>query len=563
MTYPSREGGTVTVKMLSKTTGCESSVAGDPYNARGAVIRKAIDFLASTSATSTAGAIAFTDDVKYLQTPVLMNDAGNVTRIKNSITLDKSGATDYRHPLEQAKHWLNTPSLIKTNKQAIIFISDGAPTPDPFDPYLDLVDAKMPPIFSIFLSKAVTKDTANLKELSDKTRGAFTRVNPNDPLAMETILTTVISTITKNSVPKAVTITNKTLAPPQTSSSTGISANPDGSSGVLLDSIIGLKSGSNAIELKVTKDDNSVVTYAFNMNVAGADLTASTDDYSCWDMPTLTALDAAGKVPDIYRPDATGYTLKLTRSPSELRQVPVLAASDNGDKENVALGEPNSALGFPAQTGDFKLNPKAPSPTAGNGIVEIDNAGDLTFTWTHPRDARETVTYLLPGKIIPVLDGSVLVRIKDPVTTGTTFDPVKLQDPVVILDGKDNCIVNCQGTQIYWTNSSVPTWMLTVKSPISYSIKVYDNLGQFVSTGHGEISEAAWNTLAKSGDSVVIQLKIPPVSESGQQLGTGAYLLRAEITALGSLVTKNAAGDNIVVRNSKQEYFKRFGYVRH
>ena len=563
MTYPSKEGGNVTVDMLSKTTGCDGNVAGDPYNARGAIIRTAIDFLASTSPTSTAGAMSFSGDVNYLQTPVMMNDVGNITRIKNSIQLDKTGSTDYRHPLDKAKQWLNNPALIKTSKQAIVFISDGAPSQNPFDPYMDLVDAKMPPIFSIFLSKAVTNDTANLKDLSDRTGGTFNRVNPNDPIAMETILKTVVSTITKNTLPKAVSVTNKSMSPPQSSSSQGVTANPDGSAGILLDSIIGLKSGSNSIELKVTKDDNTVVTYAFTMNVAGTDLTASTDIYSCYDMPTLTATDAAGKIPEIYRPDATGYTLNLTRSPSELRGVSVLAVSDNGDKENVALGNPNSALGFPAQSGDFKLNPKDPSPSVGNGIVEIDNAGDLTFTWTHPRDARETVTYLLPGKIIPVLDGSVLVHIKDPVTTGVTFDPVKLKDPVVIVDDKDKCLVNCQGTQIYWTNPAVPTWVITVKSPISYSVKVFDNLGQFVSAGSGEITEAAWNSLAKSGDSAVIQLKIPPVSESGQQLGTGAYLMKADITALGNLVTKNSAGDNIVVRNSKQQYFKRFGYVRH
>ena len=105
--------------------------------------------------------------------------------------------------------------------------------------------------------------------------------------------------------------------------------------------------------------------------------------------------------------------------------------------------------------------------------------------------------------------------------------------------------------------------MTTIKSPVTYTIKLYDNVGQFVAAGKGEISQAAWDGLAKSGDSAVIQLKLPPLSRDVQQLGTGAYLLRAEITALGNLVTKSSNSDLIVVKNSKKEFLSKFGYVRH
>ncbi|HKP96008.1 MAG TPA: vWA domain-containing protein [Fibrobacteria bacterium] len=562
ITFATKEG-LETIPKLVSNADCNSSYAGDPYFARGSVIKAGIDFLAASSPTSTAGAISFNSDIGYLQPPVLMNNPVNVNQIKASINLDRTGGTIYRKPLVRAKAWLNDASVIQTKKQAIIFISDGAPN-DPNN-YLDLVDSRMPPIFSIYMSKAVTADTAKLKELSDRTGGTFTRVNSNDPTAMETLLKSIISTITKNTLPKAATITNKSISPPQTSKSTGVKANPDGSAGMALDSIIGLKEGVNQIEIRLTREDNTESTYAFNMNVAGKDISSSGGNYSCWDMPTLTAVDkATGQVPQIYDPDKTSYDLKLTRSPSELKTAAVDGASANKDKESIVLRTMDLSLGYPIQTGEFTYNPAKPNPGLNNGTLEVDGKGDLTFVWSHPRDVRETVTYILPGRVVPVLNGDATLHIKEPVTQGVTFDPgsIKGKDPVVVLDGKEHCVLNCAGTENFHSNNGVPTWQVVVKSPFKYSIRLFDNLGQFVCESKGEMSAADWAKVAKTGDSASIQMKIIPVSKDGQQLGTGAYVMHAEITAMGDQVTRNSAGESIIVRNGKTEYLKRFGYVR-
>ncbi len=562
ITYPSKEGGTWSIWKLNSEAGCATNVPGDPYNARGSVIRAGIDFLAASSPTSTAGAISFNHEVNYQQAPVQMNTAVNVAQVKNSIKLDTAGKTLYRPPLVQAKSWLANPAMIKTSKQAIIFISDGAPNENN---YLDLVDATMPPIFSIYLSNEDTPNMAKLQELSTLTGGTFNRVNTNDPKAMETILKSIISTITKNTLPKAATITNQSLAPPQTSKSTGVVANPDGSAGMKLDSIIALKLGANNIEIKMTREDNTNVTYAFTMNVAGDEIGSSGGTYSCWDMPTLVAIDPKTNLPaEIYRPDANTLNLKLTRSPSDLKDVNVDAVSANKDEENIGLSNINNSLGFPTQTGPFTYNPAKSNPGLNNGVLEVDGKGDLTFTWTHPRDSRETVTYILPGRVIPILDGNVTFSIKEPVTKGRTFDPntIKATDPVVVTDGKNKCLVNCKGTENFHTTNSVPTWDLVVKSPIKYSIRLFDNLGQFVSESDGTMDAATWAAISKTGDSAAIQIKILPISHEGQQLGTGAYLMMATITALGDQVTKGSTGESIIVKNAKREYLKRFGYVR-
>jgi hypothetical protein len=564
MTYKTRLGMN-TIMRLASNKGCEPApgsrnegqAAGDPYYARGEVVKAGIDFLFETAPTSTAGAIAFTAETAYEQKPLPVSTSKDLVKAK--IDLDTNGSTEYGPPLKLANTWLDNPAIIKTKRQAIVFISDGSPN----NPYDDVLNSGLPPVYSIYLSKATTKDTANLKELSTKTGGTFNRVNPNDPDAIDAVMKTIISTITKSTLPKGTTITNKSLSPAQVSKSTGVIANPDGSVGMTLDSIIGLKEGENQIEVSLIREDNTTLNYSFTMKVAGEEATKSSDYLSCWDMPTLAALDKkTGLVTDIYRPDNTSYQLKLTRSPSELRNVTVVGTSANKDQENIDLTTLNNNSGFPTQTGNFTYNPAEANPDLDNGILEVDDHGDLTFTWSHPRDARENVTYILPGRVVPILDGDPTLKIKEPVTQGVSFDPVKIPNPVVVTDTKDKCIVNCKGTEVFHTGGGAPTWNLTVKSPIKYAIKIFDNLGQFVSEADGEMSATDWAAVAKIGDSATIHLKILPVSSEGQQLGTGAYLMMATITALGDEVTKSSTGESIIVRNAKREYLRRFGYVR-
>ncbi len=566
LTYMTQTGSK-TIPSLNNNSGCAQQVSGDPYYARGEVIKEAIDFLVTNSPTSTAGAVSFNETTSHEQTPLPINVTANVNAIKSTVILDLSGGTFYEPPLKLAKEWLNNPSIIKTKRQAIIFISDGAPKDTVGNekgatPYTTLLDPQMPPIYSIYLGDATTPDTAKLRELSVATGGTFNRVNPRNVAAIKQLMTSILKNITTTATPKSVVVQNSSLTPPQISHSTGVVQNPDGSQGMLLDSIVGLNIGTNNIKISVTKDDNSIIDYQFALNVAGGDPGITGGNLTCYDMPTLTALDKTGNPPIIYPQDGTELTLKLTRSPSDLKVVAIGAESADKDKESLPLGAPDNSLGFISQTGSFKYNPKDPSPTLGNKILEVSDAGDLSFTWSHPRDARETISYTLPGKVPILLDGNVLVKIKDPVTKGVNITPMKLSNPVIIVDNKDKCVVNCTGTDVFWTNPSVPTWFLTVKSPIKYTVVIYDNLGQYVSKGEGSIDSTTWKSLAKNGDSTVVQLKLPPLSENGQPFGTGAYVMRAEITALGNKVTSNAAGDPVNVKSSKREYFRKFGYVR-
>jgi len=567
-TYQLREGGTRTVKTLNSETGCDASIAGDPYQARGYVIKQGIDFLTKSAPGSTAGAMGFKTKTEYEMPPKPVSDATAMTQLKASIKLDDDdGGTEYGPPLLQAKKWLNDTAIVKTKKQAIIFISDGAP--NTYD-YSGDLDASMPTIYSIYMAKddASAQAVSRLKELADKTGGTYTRVNPKDPNGFLDVLKGIITSITTSpGAPKSATITNKTLKPPQTSHTLGAVGNPDGSIGMKLDSIIALAVGKNTIEIQLTKDDNTTATYSFTMNVAGDPASETQGNYSCYDMPTLTAIDkSTGQPPEIYSTEKTSYSMVLTRSPSDLGAVSVAGSTPNNDKESIDLGAPDLSTGVPTQSGAFKYDPNKGSATAGNGVLEVDNHGDLTFTWSHPRDAREAVTYVLPGRIVPILPGAPEVEWITDLTKKGGGDGVTLnnvpKNGVLITDLQGKCIQNCSGTEPYHKSVTIPSMKVTIRSPITYTARIYDNFAQFVNQQSGQIDSAAWNGLSKKGDSAVVVLKILPFSKDGQALGTGAYILKLNVEALGDQVTKSVSGESIIVKNAHRQYVSRFGYLR-
>ena len=185
--------GTFQVPLMKSHAGC-IDLSGDPYKARATAVSQAIDYISSVSATSTVGYLPFAANI---QTPArsqqpLTLTAANITTLKNKIIIDSAVGTNYNNPLDSANKWLVNPSLIKTNKQAIIFISDGAPQPAEENGFFSGGAGgyrfnKNIPVYTIFLSRIATPDTANLKKISDTTRAAFYRVPSNRPDSLNEI----------------------------------------------------------------------------------------------------------------------------------------------------------------------------------------------------------------------------------------------------------------------------------------------------------------------------------------------------------------------------------------
>lgn len=437
-----------TIPLLANPPTCRE-LAGDPYNARGAVIRNAIRYLAQKAPTSTAGVVGFAQTTQYPQSPLQLNVAANVTTVTGMVRLDSVPTTNYAPPLSLAKTWLNDPAVIKTPRQAIVFISDGNASDG--NASINLVDSTMPPIYSIFLGKKTTPDTARLKQLSDTTRGLFFRVDPTKPAGIQIVMDSIIRKITETTVPKSIAITNSTLG--QTSVAGPMSVGADGNLSITLDSIIALAQGKNDFSVTVTKSDGTVGNYAFTVKADGAAEAQTTKSVQCYDPPALVMLNAQGQPDAQYSLTATSYTIKLTRSPSDVGPVIVTATTKDslqpptpgwGDLEYVTLPAAGQSGGMAVFQGPYPFNGQSAAPAPGNGTLEAAAGGRITLSWVYPRDARDFATYTLPGSKMLITQPPTA---NPPGATFTTLDPDIL---VTLVPGEAGSVIH------YTVDGSVP-----------------------------------------------------------------------------------------------------------
>ncbi|HKP98262.1 MAG TPA: vWA domain-containing protein [Fibrobacteria bacterium] len=566
--------------LLSAKPAC-ASYSGDPYSVRAQVIRAAIDYMAATSPNSTAGITGFADKTMHSLAPLQLNVPANVARVKDSALIDSVPATYYGPPIRLANTWLHDTAITKTAKRAIVFISDGAPSDGGNGPnsYLRSVDATIP-IFSIYLGRSTTPDTANLKQLSDLTGGTFNRVDPKNIAAIHAVMQSIIQSLLTTTVPRSIEVTNSSLVPPQISRSVNLVRNADSSMSLALDSIIALRQGSNDLQVKIAMNDTLTRTYAVKVQADGPLAPASTSDLTCYDPPVLTLLNAQGKEDTAYGPGTVPYQIKLIRSTNDLGNVLVTLASKDstrspvwGDSESTVL--PLVVGGENTYQGALSLNGGSTAPVENNGTLESDANGKVILKWVHPRDAREFATYVLPGRRVPVIESFIEVeRVRD-VTRGPGVDGY-VKDPVVIygdakIDRTDpdapritygGCLANCSGDAIRAGDpANVPSFVFKTASPFSYSLKLYDNLGAFLNESEGTIDAAKWQSLPRQKDSVAVVLGVVPVAKNGAKLGIGVYFMRAIITSHPAM-SKDAQGNEIMVPGHSRTFFNRFGYLR-
>ena len=564
--------GPLVCVMLNSNAGCTSN-SGDPYEVRGQVIRTAIDYIAQASPTSTAGVTGFAATTMHSLAPLQLNAPANVQRVKDSALIDSVGSTNYGPPLRLAYTWLRDPAVTKTAKHAIVFISDGAPS----DNYLNIVDPAIP-IFSIFLSKVTTRDTANLKQLSDNTQGTFNRVDPKNIAGINQVMQSIVQSLLLTTLPRSIEITNTSMVPPQISRSTTLGRNADSSVSLALDSIIGLKLGSNDLQIKIALNDTANRTYNIKVQADGPVAATSTPTLTCYDPAALTLLNAQGGQDSVYAPGASTYQVRLTRSSNDLGKVTIAAVTKDsthaqpwGDAETIVLNLGNGNV----YQGPQAVNGSAEAPVAGNGTLEGDANGKLILTWMHPRDPREFAVFELPGKRIPVVPPFIDVeRVRD-VTHGEVID-APVADPVVIYGGANlvrtnpdapqvthgACLANCGGQSIRLGDpAKIPSFVFKTASPFTYSVKVFDNLGNFVNSAEGAVDAAKWQTMPRKGDSVAVVMSLVPVAKNGAMIGSGVYIMRATINSQAS-GSKDQAGNQTLIPASSRMFLNRFGYVR-
>ena len=396
--------GSRTIPQLVSNAGCLYQ-SGDPFRARGMVMRQAVDYIKEVAPTSTAGAVAFTGPntppaISHLQPPVRLGTTGAADLVKNSIVLDTAGATDYGPPLTQAYSWLTDPAVVKTRKQAIVFISDGGP--DNFD-YLPGVHKEIP-IFGIFLGKP-SAPYARLQELSTLTGGSFHLVSPKNIAEIQRVMAEVIKSIIIRNLPDSLIITNTSLAPPQSSRAAreGMRTNPDSSVSFELDSILALRQGRNEFTVRLVTGGAAARAFSFQVDATGPAAQGDNGKLQCRDQARMTVLNPRGGEDKGYPVTNSSYTIQLTRSAASdaLPEAKVNATSQDpsrtqpwGDAESILLAGNGSGL---FQRADFPFNGNSVAPIRGDGTLQASPEGKIVFQWVHPRDPREFASYELPA----------------------------------------------------------------------------------------------------------------------------------------------------------------------
>lgn len=573
--------GPRTIRQVGAAANCgNNSFAGDPYFARGKVIEKAIDYLVANSPTSTTGALSFASVVGNQRTPLLLSVAGNPDLVKSSIILDSIRNTNYVPALNQARAWLTDSTYIKNSKQAIVFISDGEPTDDAaLTTWLRNAGNKTIPIYTIALG-GTNMDFASMREISDTTRGAFYQIEPKNIALMNEVMTRIIQAITIPTVPQSIEVINSSFPTPMVSKSKSIVTNPDSSMSPVMDSILALKTGANALTVRITMSDKDVREFKLTVQADGPVAAASTQTLICYPMPTLTLLNAAGAVDSVYPNSLTPYDVRLTRATSDLKEVLVVATSSDtgrpgwGDQESISVPQ-TSVVGTSTvnQRNDYPLNGAAVSATKGNNTLDAGPGGEVVFTWTHPRDQRETATFRLPGKKVATAQGFIdVVRATDapqgvPIPANVT-DPVVIRGGVTLVRNAAGAVLTHKGVlnnphqvaDAILDPNHTPTFVFNTASPFSYKVTIFDHLGQFLNAREGAVDSARWEQIRGNADSLACAFSILPISVKGQRFATGVYILQATITTRET--NRKDPGKPVRVKPTSRMFTNRFGYIR-
>lgn len=573
--------GPRTIRLVGAAANCgNNSFAGDPYFARGKVIEKAIDYLVANSPTSTAGALGFASVAGHLRTPLQLSVAGHPDSVKNSIVLDSIRSTNYVPALDQARDWLTDSAYVKNSRQAIVFLSDGEPSDGgALTNWLREAKNKNIPIYTIALGDTGMRFD-RMREMSDTTKGAFYQIQPKNITLMNEVMTMIIQAITIPTVPRSIEVSNNSFPTPMVSKSKSIVTNPDSSMSPVMDSILALKTGPNALTVKITLSDDVVRSYNLTVQADGPAAAATTQNLVCYPMPTLTLVNPAGGADSVYPNAVTPYDVLLTRATSDLQEVIVVAtSSDTGrpgwaDQENISVPQAsvtgNSTVN---RRNDYPLNGAAASATKANNTLEAGPGGEVVFTWTHPRDLRETATFRLPGKKVATASGFIdVVRATD-APHGVPI-PAHVVDPVVIRGGV-TLVRNAGGAVLTHKGdlnnphdvpddildpNHTPTFVFNTASPFSYKVVIFDHLGQFLNAREGAVDSLRWEQIRGNADSLACAFSILPISRNGQRFGTGVYILQATITTSES--NRKDPGKPLRVKPTTKAFTNRFGYIR-
>jgi len=401
------------------------SPTGDPYQARAKVVRAAITRQQELSPSSNAAFLSFGTDYNSTKLFGLSTLAARDSLNKLVIDdwLDK---TNYANPigwarvlLQGAKSGSKTIPASPNAKKAIILVSDGAPNDEdaalamlnagqtvkgPDGSTWTLPDAKSPPIYGFMLSTNSSSGGA-LKKLAAATGGAYYQIPPLDRDSLSRVMERLMGLLATTSTPNSLRISNLTNG--QVSNS--VSSKAEGAGFRFpLDSIIGLDTGRNVLELRTVMHGtygDSTTTIRWTIDVTphsamsgsgGSDSTLTAECYEPTSLRVRPATDTARRFAD--QRDTWLATFLDTKIAGSY-DVPVwFSTVVSGDvlKSTLSLPvDPNATRALVSGSNAWTLSTSGPIRT--DATVQTGYGWDtLRATFHMPRDYRDSATAVLP-----------------------------------------------------------------------------------------------------------------------------------------------------------------------
>ena len=102
-----------------------------------------------------------------------------------------------------------------------------------------------------------------------------------------------------------------------------------------------------------------------------------------------------------------------------------------------------------------------------------------------------------------------------------------------------------------------PEWTTASRDPFRYSFHIYDHLGQFVASQEGRVGKELLDQLTRDPEGYgAVRFRWIPVSQAGEPVGTGAYILRGRVyTDPSALPAEGPAPTEATL-------FRKFGFLR-
>lgn len=449
------------------------SLSGDPTNSRAKIVQDAMNLQAAIGVGSYAGLVSFGTNF-MASNMTMLSDPVAKANLLQQVKLESRGGTNYREPLGWARlllqggHDSTNPSVKKpaspNPRKAIIMISDGDPNDVSYmqalDPRITVHDSagakwvldsdSTPPIYGIFLSNSVRSGRA-LEKLAIQSKGQFIVIPPNNPDSLKRVMARILGAIVKSSTPDTLRITNTSNG--QVSS--GVASQIEGGGvRIRLDSIVGLKKGSNNLELRAKIGNASTSTIRWNVVVGdsasmfAAGAADSTLTATCMDASRISLWPSGDSTRPFADPRDTALAYRLDVANIGQQNLSGMYWTSVSMDSGRVSGVVTSAKTGARLTSSGSIAWRLAVADVQNGNVETMIGWDTArLLYRTPRDPRDFALAILPLfhpaqawlKISPdtsrTLSGTLRLRVRDAGAVGSSVQVRvfhRLGDTVVV-----------------------------------------------------------------------------------------------------------------------------------